>query len=330
MDALLAETDNVLPLTSGLRIAHDAYGAPKSGQATRTCVLFVVQPRNVNICDERPLEYALWNSSPPIPTFRVIFGSEILARTSLSASRELLFHPSSSGSPLEVSVVYMRAGYEPAEYTFEGYAARFMVEQSRAIKCPSILGHLATFKKVQQQLTQQTAIYRFLSHEAGHPLLDTFVSIYPMDTSPLGRRAREIALDPELAVDYVLKPCREGGGNNVFGNAIPEYLQSIPESVWHTYILMELITPILQPNVLISSSRVYDGPAVSELGIFGVCLWNQTSQGARVLENRDAGWSVKCKPIDVNEMSVVKGYGHFGSLCLTELTVGQKMKPDDV
>ena len=39
--------DNTVSLANSLRLAHDAYGPPKSGRATQTAVLFVVQPRNV-------------------------------------------------------------------------------------------------------------------------------------------------------------------------------------------------------------------------------------------------------------------------------------------
>lgn len=61
-------------LASCLATAHAAYGAPKSRIATETAVLFVVQPRNFNIADERLIEYALWNRDPPVPAYRVVKG----------------------------------------------------------------------------------------------------------------------------------------------------------------------------------------------------------------------------------------------------------------
>ena len=146
----------------------------------------VVQPRNINICDERPLEYALWEEHS-IPCYRAVFPDEIAACTSLSSNRELLYHSPFSRPhqpPLEISVVYFRAGLDEAEYsddgddnegedeegegegegegTSGGVAARHRLERSRAIKCPSVLAHLATFKKVQQALAEPGAVARFL------------------------------------------------------------------------------------------------------------------------------------------------------------------------
>src|SRR2546429_9741937 len=107
----LPKNQTIASLVSGLVAAHEIYGTPKSSSASSTGILFVVQPRNINICDERPLEYALWNRNPPIPAYRAVFGEEILATTSLTDSRELLYNPPSASPPIEVSIAYLRSGY---------------------------------------------------------------------------------------------------------------------------------------------------------------------------------------------------------------------------
>ena len=346
----LPSNDTIASLVFGLVAAHEEYGPPKSGQASKTGILFVVQPRNMNICDERPLEYALWNHEPPIPAYRILFGEEALTCTSLTQSRELLYQPPSGSPPIEVSVAYLRAGYDPNEYTPTGYGCRLLLERSRAIKCPSILGHLATFKKVQQALATPGALTRFLSHTEAERVAKTFAPMYPLDeSSEAGRRGRTLACNPQTAINHVLKPSLEGGGHNVYRDEIPEFLDSVPKSRWHTYILMELINPIIQKNILLSPRGIYTaaaadspalrppsegqqdshttapadqlpGPTVSELGIFGVCLWRSQPQGhhPQLLRNSEAGWSLKTKPEAVNEMSVVKGYGCFNCLYLVD------------
>jgi len=316
---------------SGLALGYVAYGIPKSGRSSQKCILFVVQPRNMNICDERPLEYALWNHNPPIPTFRAIFGEEILAHTTITSSRELLYQSPSSSTAFEVAVVYMRAGYDAEEYTPSGCAARLRLERSQAIKCPSILCHLATFKKVQQALARPDALNRFLTLADAASVEKTFAPMYPLDNeSDAGRDGRALARNPRTAVNFVLKPSLEGGGHNVYRGDIPVFLKSVPESRWHTFILMQLVNPLVQRNILLSPRGKYPGetdeendaqegltqlagPTVSELGIFGVCLWKTKDRGGlqEILENFEAGWSFKTKPMDVDEMSVVKGYGCF-------------------
>lgn len=49
---------------------------------------------------------------------------------------------------LEIALVYYRTGYQVEQYANEAaWAARTVLECSRAIKCPSIDVHLTTFKK---------------------------------------------------------------------------------------------------------------------------------------------------------------------------------------
>lgn len=339
----LPSNQTIQKIVAGLASAHAAYGGPRNSRASKPCVLFVVQPRNMNICDERPLEHALWNRDEPIPTYRVIFGEDVLTNTSTTPSRELLYHPPSD--PLisvEVAVVYMRAGYDSDEYTTAGCEARRLLERSRAIKCPSILCHLSTLKKVQQELAVPEVLNRFLSPTDTAVVAKVCAPMYPLDdNSEAGKQGRALACDVTTAVSHVLKPSLEGGGHNVFGKNIPRFLKSVPKSRWHTFILMELIVPLVQSNMLLSPGGIYTamtdnedlnaaggrlkkqvaGPTVSELGIFGVCMWkreNRRGIGPEFLQNSVAGWSFKTKPQHIDEMSVVKGYGCFDSPLLVD------------
>ncbi|TVY32176.1 Glutathione synthetase large chain [Lachnellula subtilissima] len=314
-------------ITSGLISAHAVYGPPKSPDAEQTCILFVVQPRNFNVADERPIEYALWDQN--IPTFRVELSPEVLARTSLTPTRELLYQPPSrpAAAPLEVSVVYFRAGFEAEEYSGPGCGdareARVRVELSRAVKCPSILSHLTTFKKVQQALAVSGVLQRFLpSSGEAIGIANTFAQLYPMDTSAAGLEARKLAMDEETSEGYVLKPSLEGGGHNVYGSSIPTFLACTPEENWSRYILMSKIASPNVQNLLMSPQGLYKGPVISELGVFGVCLWRRSGEAegrVEMIEDKEpCCWSFKTKSAGVDEMSVVKGYGCFDSPALVD------------
>lgn len=256
-----------------------------------------------------------------MPTYRLDFGPDVLEHTRLTESRELLFQPPwlPSSSPVEISVVYMRAGYEAREYDQVGWDARFRLETSASIKCPSILGHLTTFKKVQQALTAPGALERFLTDDEAATIRETFVPVYPLDDSSEGQKARALATDPATAKNYILKPSLEGGGNNTYGEDIPKFLASIPQSQWASYILMERIQPPTVHNLLMSSAGLDGGEIVSELGILGTCMWRKGSaHGCEMLDNSVAGWTFKAKHSDVDEMSVVKGYGCFDTPYLVD------------
>ena len=55
---------------------------------------------------------------------------------------------------------------------------------------------------------------------------------------------------------FVLKPQREGGGNNVYGADIAATLSAIRDSQERTsYILMDLIEPHVQPNYLLRAGQ---------------------------------------------------------------------------
>lgn len=316
-------------ITNALMEGHKLYKGMTKTQA-QTCVLFVVQPFNVNICDERPLEYALWDVD--IPAYRVEFGDEVLTSCRLGGNGELLFVPPNQlgATEHEVAVVYMRAGYDIEEFDDAGRSARLMLEKSRSIKCPSIACHLATLKKVQQALTEPGALTRFLSPDEAADVERAFMPIYPLDQSENGLRARDLAANPGTAVQYVLKPSLEGGGNNIYREAIPGFLNRLPQDKIKEYILMELITPPELENTLISSTGQYHGQVVSELGVFGTCIWRRNGETTQVADSVRscyitidydkgcAGWSLKTKAKNVDEMSVVKGYGCFDSLLLSD------------
>jgi len=306
-------------LVSSLKLAHNAYKSSTTSLSSTgldLAILFIVQPENINICDERPLEYGLCNDNPSIPVFRLEFPDYILHHTSLDQSRRLLFKPDPLLQPtrvFEISVVYFRAGYELEEYPDYGIAARLQLERSRAIKCPSILSHLTTFKKVQQALALPGALNHFLSDVESVLIAETFTPLHPLDMSEAGEHAREFATDPDEAVNYVLKPSLEGGGHNIYGGDIPAFLRGINQALWSHYILQELIkSPTMIHNILLSHRGIHRGNVVSELGAFGTVLWRRrATEPPDILHNAEAGWSFKTKASNVNEMSVIKGYGCF-------------------
>jgi len=281
----------------------------------------IAQPGSVNICDEKPIEYGLWDHQPPIPMFRLEFGGPVLARTSLASNRALLYQPPNQPNRVyEISVVYMRAGFEAKEYDEMGTSARLELERSRAIKCPSILTHLATLKKVQQALAAPGGLSRFLPPEDAACIAETLVPMYPMDKSKRGMKARSLATNPVTAVDYVVKSSLEGKCRNIYRGDIPAFVKTIPKNRSKEYLLMKFINAPEVHGTLTSSEGLYQGSVISELGIFGICLWRkkQDGHGAYIVTNRNAGWSFKTKVADIEHLSIAKGPAFFDSPYLVD------------
>lgn len=318
----LPENLSTESLGSGLRTAFKAYGESVANH--QTCILFIVQDQERNIFDQRHLEYDIEMNSDNVPVFRLPF-SRILIDTTLGSTtrRELLYRPPHSLSEVyEVAVVYFRSGYGPSDYPDQAaWEARLHIERSNAIKCPSILTQLAGAKKVQQVLatpveTPATSILsRFIPDSAiRYRLEETFTNIYPLDQSPAGLSARELALDEEKCKGYVLKPQREGGGNNIYRSAIPGFLRSLPESHWKSYILMEIITPPPVQNLILRNGEVEKGGVICELGVYGTCLWDQKT--GDVLSNEMGGYLLRTKGDQSEEGGVAAGFGAMDSVWL--------------
>lgn len=73
---------------------------------------------------------------------------------------------------------------------------------------------------------------------------------------------------------FVLKPQREGGGNNLYGEEIKATLCPIRSSVERTaFILMDQIHPKPYKNYIIRPDKQLEvDNVISELGIYGIVI----------------------------------------------------------
>lgn len=231
-------------------------------------ILFVIEDVTYNICDQRFHEFYIRETYPHVQVIRRSL-SEIYEQGKLGPNGELLL------GDLEASVIYFRAGYEPGHYHGSNeWTARLLMERSKAIKCPSIHYHLAGTKKVQQALAKPGILKRFINDEQKiNSISEIFTGLYSLDKHEQGEEAIKLALEnPER---FVLKPQREGGGNNVYGEDIPAALEKMSEDERSAWILMERIFPPLSKGYMIRPGGNMPPEIVnlvSELGIFGAII----------------------------------------------------------
>ncbi|XP_006811195.1 glutathione synthetase-like [Saccoglossus kowalevskii] len=271
--ASLSENRALSGLAQGLVEAWKLY------KCDRAAILFLIEDVSQNIFDQRWLEYEIHKINPTIHTMRRKF-SDVINRAKTEGDKLVI-------DGYEIAIVYFRYGYMPNQYVSEKeWEARLMVEKSRAIKCPSISYHLAGTKKVQQELSRVGAVERFQKYfsdgeAAVKRIRETFAGLYTLDMGSEGDATVKMALtDPDK---YVLKPQREGGGNNIFGKDITSTLKDIGEDERRAeYILMDRIQPAIVSNYQIrcwTTTELID--MVSELGIFGaiICLLRTKNTG---------------------------------------------------
>lgn len=320
-DNLPPQNTAISSLASGLAASHNAYGPSKSPLALPLCIIFLVQDGERNIFDQIELSSYL-TEDLGIPVFRLI-SSEILKSTSIpssNSSRPLIYTPPQAPSTqFEVTTIYLRSFYSPSDYQdSNAWEARTHLERSAAIKCPSVLTQLAGCKKIQQVLAEPSGPDH-LSHflQGIDPSIiekvrQTFAPQYDLSTNSPGLK---LALDPSTAANHVLKPQREGGGNNIYKSSIPEFLHSIPETEWKRWVLMELIQPpsAAKNTVLRSDGAVLSGGVVGELGVFGTILWNDDG---KILRNEQGGWLMRTKGKESDEGGVAAGFSSLDSILL--------------
>lgn len=108
---------------------------------------------------------------------------------------------------------------------------------------------------------------------------------------------------------FVLKPQREGGGNNVYGKDIKLLLVSMKDPRDRTaYILMNRLHPPVQMNYHIrpgSSTDLELKETCTELGIFGVVIGDADN----IYVNKQAGHMLRSKLSSSNEGGVMDGAG---------------------
>lgn len=309
-DEDLPVSRSIQGLSESLAVANYHYNGEVTN--TETVILVVVQEGERNVFDQRLLEFDLLNRHG-IKSIRLSLG-QIEDKTYVDAETSRIYLEETNK---EISVVYFRSGYAPNDFTSEkDWRARLILETSYAIKGPDLLTQLAGAKKIQQILTNEETLNKFITSSSDpaiyQKLLSTFVKIYPMDDTELGQEGKKLAF--ETPEKFVLKPQREGGGNNIYKQDIPDFLQSIEKSEWQGYILMELINPKTFANKIIRKETLISNEIISELGIFGTVLFNSKE----ILSNENAGWLLRSKFSSSNEGGVAAGFGAVDSVHLVD------------
>ena len=90
---------------------------------------------------------------------------------------------------------------------------------------------------------------RFLSVSDSKILRESFAGLWAGNDITAVEQAK---LDP---ANYVLKPQREGGGNNMYGQELKEKLENASSEELSSYILMQRLFPQLQPAILIGRGK---------------------------------------------------------------------------
>jgi glutathione synthase len=320
-----------------------AAGAAASGVGSEEgIVLFVVQPGERNAYDQAALAEELWTAHG----WRVVRATlEEVAEHGVLGGPEDGWAVEDPAAPPEgrparplayrgrpVALAYLRAGYAPGDYPSDAaWAGRALLERSTAAVCPTAAWQLAGSKKVQQALAAPGVTEQFVgTGEAAERVRAHYAGLWSLDPAdhgdgnPASGRAalatllRDAAARPHA---FVLKPQREGGGNNTYGAALAAAatkaaadLEAGGDGGLGAFILMQRIQPAPHASTLVRAGVATPAPVdcVAELGVFGAWL-GRRGQAARPLLNTAAGHLVRTKPAGADEGGVAAGYAVLSS-----------------
>ncbi|KAG0585558.1 hypothetical protein KC19_2G020600 [Ceratodon purpureus] len=278
----------------GLGKAWLEYGDPNAA------VLMIVYGKETNMYDQHWLSFKLYESFGAKVIRRTF--AEVTAEAKLDDKRRLVI------GEQPIAVVYYRSGYSPDDYLSDSdWDARLLMERSTAVKCPSISYHLVGAKKIQQELAKPGVLERFLQDkEVVAKLRESFAGLWSLEGDGNDQILEEAVAKPE---GFVLKPQREGGGNNIYGKDVATTIKKLKQEELAGYILMQRIFPAVNDSYLIRDGVWRTAKIISELGIFGTYLRN----GKKEVLNKQAGHLVRSKVADSDEGGVAAGYGVLDS-----------------
>lgn len=224
-----------------------------------------------------------------------------------------------------ISLVYFRAGYSPQDYIDEeNWKAREMLELSTAIKCPNINTFLCTFKIFQYYLQKNDVHQKFITEELiANDMHRFFVKIhYYADLSDDERKY----LFDEMRKDtskYVVKPQKEGGGNNYYSEDILKLLPAEDEDVSScsdtikSAIIMEKICPPQVETTILKEHTAIRTKVISEVSVYGIIL----SDDKQIYCNKSVGFLLRTKDINTNEGGIIVGSAAIDLPCLVDKRV---------
>lgn len=259
-----------------------------------------------NYADQRWLEYELWERHR-VPVLRKTL-REVQEQGCLDkASGRLTL------GGAEVSVAYFRAGYTPDDYHSEAeWDGRLLLERSLAVKCPTVAYQLVGAKKIQQAIARPGVVEKFIGTDSGSTLRECFAGLWGLGP---GEDDAEIVSKAVAAPHlYVMKPQREGGGNNFYGVGIPAKLKQLSLEERGAYIMMQRILPQSQDAVLTRMGTPMVTPTLSEFGFYNVFI----GDGRQIFLNSHAGHLIRTKPEGVDEGGVAAGYAMLNSPFLVD------------
>ncbi|KAF4681407.1 hypothetical protein FOZ60_012123 [Perkinsus olseni] len=315
----LPENKPIADFANAMAEAVSSYNE-KFGRHSRTICMVVDAPED-NECDQRFIESVLLGNHGINVERRTM--TELADHLSVDSQTHIVLIPSliDPERMVEIALFYFRTGYGPNQYLNDSHwALRESLERSRAVMCPSVPQQLTGTKKVQQLwYSDPSVMTRFgLTEEEAERMREHFA--VQVDPSVAKETVAAALKDPTA---WVLKPQREGGGHNMYGDELVDALTTSSNDELKQFVLMERMLPAPLPCLAIDTpasreaSRVVPkiiSEGVSELGIYSALVM----KGNHTVMDKPCGHMLRTKDVNVAEGGVHAGFSVIDSALLVD------------
>jgi len=298
---------SLVPMVRGIASAWGLYDRPGS------VFLFFVAPDDFNWFDQQKMIDNLWDEYG-IMSMKMTY-EEFMEEGELRSDNRYYVRGK------EIAIFYFRSMWNEDHYkTEKHWEIRLKIEKSLAVKVPNIRHQCINLKLFQQAYLNKGVVEKYLTAEESKLVLSVFAELYQLAPGEEGDKAAQLAFDDPRG--WVLKPSREGGGNNIWEEEMLEKLTQLHDSEEReAFVLMQRLNPPHVPNRVVRCgpneraklSEVFDTTA--ELGLF--CVYVSDSQ-RKVLVNEVAGPLMRTKPAANNEGGIAIGIGVMDSVVFAD------------
>ena len=281
-------------------------------------IVFVVQKNETNIFDQCSISDDLYNKYK-IATKRLTL-NEIKKNCVQDEKGNLTIDGKL------ISMFYFRAGYCESDFQDEeSWQGRELIELSTAIKVPDINTFLTTFKVFQYELSKPHVMKHYCDNELIiNDILRFFGGIYyirDMNDEAKKELFSKIKSDP---TKYILKPMREGGGNNVYGDKLKELIPeegNEPGDLLKVSVIVDKIDSAVHESIVLRNEKISFQNSVSEFSIYGIVLSNENIFKI----NKSSSFLVRTKNKDEIEGGIMEGAGAVDLPCLVDVKLEVKL-----
>merc|ERR1712228_155871 len=303
-------------------IVHTKYLNGKYQHIEKRTILMIVTDDEVNISDQRGLEYVLLSEY----NVYIIRRSLLYIYNNAKITKQGEFYI----DDCFISCCYFRAGYSPKHYQSEKeWKARLMIEESLAIKCPNIEYQLIGSKLMQIVFCDKNVLRKYLNEDEIEEIYSHFGMMRNLGdiVECDDKLFNHIKKNPH---EYVLKHTqREGGGNNLYNDDIVEFIEhKMNDSNMNNWIAMKRIYPKPVKTIQIRNFKQFEIEGISEFGVYSSYICDDKGH---VECDEIIGTLVRTKPMNISQGGVFSGYAVFDSVVvdgmeLIEETAKHKIK----